>query len=749
MNTDALAARLRALFVSELEEQVRTLNADLLSLEADPRSAERLGSVFRIVHTLKGAAHAAGVPLAENVCHDLEELLARAREGRVVLQPEDFSRLFAAADALTDAGQRLKEGRDLEHSPLRALQSTRREPPRAAAGSAPGVPAVAGPEAARRQLEIDPGGEPRPEYPPASSAPSSETAREHVRVEAEKLDALLASAGELLVASGRIAARPTELDELHALTAHWRRGWRRTAHRLRVLAVQANAAAPVLEALEEVERNLRQLAQESGRLAAAGRSDSRMLSQIVREVGTGVRRLRLRPFSDASAALPRAVRDLAAESGKEVRFEMVGGEVEADRAVLDMLHEVLLHLVRNAVDHGIEPPDERERAGKPRTGTVTVAAALERQRLRVTVADDGRGLDLAALRRHLEQAGRELPQGERDLVAVLFEPGFSTREEPTKISGRGVGLDAVRATVERIRGSVQVASAPGSGTTFTLECPPSLATMRAVLVSVGSQILAIPSTAVEHMLRVRPGEIRRAEGREVILTAGSPVPLVSLAGLLGLPLPDPTRMDHLTVVRVRSGDRRLAVIVDQVLIEEEIVVRPVERLRKPPAYLGGAALLGTGEVALVLNTASVVSAGWERASPDLRLDGGRAVSATRRRILVVDDSITTRALEQSILEAEGFEVIAATDGMEGWRILGEQPVDLVVSDVEMPRMNGFELCRAIRGSDRLSDLPIILVTGQEAAEHREQGLEAGADAYLPKSSFDQQSLLDTIQQLLG
>jgi two-component system chemotaxis sensor kinase CheA len=281
-----------------------------------------------------------------------------------------------------------------------------------------------------------------------------------------------------------------------------------------------------------------------------------------------------------------------------------------------------------------------------------------------------------------------------------------------------------------------------------LECPPTLASIRALLVTVGSQTLAVPTTHVERLLRVRPEEVKRAEGRDVITAAEAAVPLVALARLLP-PLPDRPVAGSLAVVLLRAGTRRLAVAVDELVAEQEIVLRPVGGGRESLPHVSGATILGTGRVALVLNPASIVGAGLGLgAGTGLAVATATAGAQAKRRILVVDDSITTRTLEQSILEAAGYDVRTAVDGADAWKLLQEQGSDLVVADVEMPRMDGFALCEAIRGSKRFKGMPVILVTALETPEHRARGLEVGADAYLGKSSFDQQSLLDAIGQLL-
>jgi two-component system chemotaxis sensor kinase CheA len=728
MNKDQLAARLLVTFLAELDEQVRDMNADLLALEAQPGDGERLRSLFRVAHTLKGAASAAAVPPVEQACHALETLLAEARDGRLTLGPEEFTLLFAAADALGDAGRRLQAGQDLAGSPIIAL---------------------------REQLKRWKPGTHAPAPPISMPAPTPmpprpvERADGQVRVEAEKLDALLAASGRLLMTGGRVTSRPAELQALHDRATRWADDWRRTGRQLRLALERSGAPSSMIQAVNQMDEGLRHLLHDTGRLATDTREDVRLLAQATGEVADRVRRLRMRPFAETCEALPRVVRDLASSSGKEIELEIQAGEVTVDRAVSDGLREALLHLVRNAADHGIELPAERERNGKPRRGKVSITAALGGGRLEVIVADDGAGLDVAALRTQLGQLGLPVPRDDQALVRTLFEGGLSSRTEATSVSGRGVGLDVVRAAVGRIRGSVSVAWMAGRGSVFTIECPPTLATIRALLVSASSQTFAFPTTHVERLLRVPPEQIKHAQGRDVIVTSGTPVPLIALARLLP-PLTERPAAGPLAVVMLRAGEQRVALVVDELLAEQEVVLRPVARGRAALPHVSGAAILGTGRVALVLDPATILAAG-------LGVGPGRGVTLAaakpgapaKKRILVVDDSITTRTLEQSILEATGYDVLTAVDGTDAWKVLQEKSIDLVVADIEMPRMDGFQLCEAIRGSKRSAQLPVVLVTALETPEHRARGLEAGADAYLGKSSFDQQNLLDSIRQLLG
>ncbi|MBX6364092.1 MAG: response regulator [Gemmatimonadetes bacterium] len=729
MKRDDLAARLLATFVGELEEQVRAMNADLLALESAPGDPERLRSLFRAAHTLKGAAHAAGVPLVAAACHEMETLLAAARDGRITLGEREVRSIFTAIDALTDAGTRLRAGEPLDRAPIaaiaRGLESA--HPP---AGREPGArPPAAAPAAPPRAAGT------APERPDGTRAvPVAQ-----LRVAEDKLDVVAGSAGELAVATAGLASLSTRLRELHELAGRCRADWRRLA--------PPGGDVRARDARARLGAELDRLARESERLAGEASAHARDLARIATGLSDGIRRLRMRPFADACETLPRTVRDVTAAAGKEARLEVRGGEVEADRAVLGGVRDALLHLVRNAVAHGIEAPAERVIRGKPRTGRVEVAASIRGGRLVVAVADDGAGLDLEALRAQVARRGLRAPTDDAELVRMIFRGGLSTRAHPDPVSGRGVGLDAARAAIERVRGTIDVHWVPGAGTTFILECPLSLAMLHVVLVAVGRHVLGVPSADVERMELGEPDRIRHVDGRAVLPDAEAPVPLVSLARLLGPPFEERPIDGRFWVLRLRAGGRRLALIVDTLVGEREVLLRPLERFADTAPQVAGAAMLENGALALILRSTVLLEAGLSAEGAGLRF--ARRAAEVAPTILVVDDSITTRSLEQSVLEAAGYRVVTAPDGAAAWRLLQEQRVDLIISDVEMPRMDGFALCQAVRASKRLGSLPIVLVTAMEAPEHRSRGLEVGADAYLAKSSFDQQTLLDAIDQLLG
>jgi two-component system chemotaxis sensor kinase CheA len=809
MDKTKLIQRLMATFLDELQEHVRALNQDLLALEKDPSGeerAQRFKALFRTVHSLKGAARSVNVTLIESACHRLEELLTAARDGRAAFTPDLFALLFTTADGFEEAAMRLREQHDLSGGPLAALL------PRLDA--AVGLPK---PAAATKPPAADP-------LPPQSpvtlspcqpatlpSAADAPPASASVRVQAERLDTLLARTGELLVARRRVEARLNDLAAMQGFIDQWQAEWQPVHQWIESLrrrherepepgrTTTNGTSGPwprrAASALHQVRDHLRRLANDLERLAAGMTADVRFLGQTTGPLGDEVRRVRLLPFAEACQGLDRMVRDLAQSVGKEVELVIEGGTVEMDRSVLEGLKDPLRHLVRNAVDHGIEPPDRRRTAGKPAQARVTVSAALRGAQVDVVVGDDGQGLDLDALREQARRHQLPEPVDEAEVARLIFLPGLSTARLITDVSGRGVGMDVVKSKVEALHGSVDLVTTAGAGTCFTLTVPLTLTTLRAVLVAAAGQIYALAGTNVHKLVRTRSGDLRSIAGRQVLTLGGPPLALASLAEVLGhktsglATKPPGARGSHLdsasaaepgamlsrpvlgrasseispgrenmpsrfeepllSVVIVTAGDRRMAIVVDEFLAEQEIMVKNLGPRVRHLRHVSGATLLPSGRIALVLNAAHLVRTALGRPlAPAPMPAPGEAASAVRKRLLVADDSVTTRTLEKSILEAAGYEVATAPDGQAAWQLLQDQPFDLLVSDVEMPRMDGFALATAVRASPALRDLPVILVTARDSESDKARGIEVGADAYLVKSAFDQKNLLETVAQLL-
>ncbi len=748
MENDALIARLMKTFLGEAEEHVRTLNEHLLALEKRDGGADRaktFKSLFRTAHSLKGAAHAVRLPLLEMACHKLEELFSAASDGRRSFDPELFRLLFTVVDGIGDAVGRLREQKSLEDAPLALML--------------PGLDAaIAGAPASLGERRSSAAREPAPA--------AAERFDQLVRIPAERLDALLAHSGELMVARRRAEMRSEDAERLHESVKHWRAEWRGLERAVERLLSDGNgpsehAASPtaagrparatprVLASTRRAIEDLRRFDRELQRFVGTLGSDHQALGRMAGLLDGDVRRARLLPFAEACVGLERVVRDLAATSGKEIDLVVEGADIELDRSILEGLKDPLLHLVRNSVDHGIESASARLAAGKPARGRIGVAAMLRGSRIEVTVADDGAGLDIPAIRERTRQKHLPEPADERECAQNIFLAGFSTSPIVTEISGRGVGLDAVKNKVESMRGAVELDFEAGRGVRMTLSLPLTLTTIRALLAECGGQIFAFDNMAVEKLLRIGAGELRSIDGRDVLTNGGGPTPVVALAELLQLRADTPSTAagDRQPAMLLAAGGHRVVIRVDNLLAEQEVVVRGLGRRLVGLKAISGAAILPTGRLTLILNAADVVRMAV-RHLPAGSQTAAEPLKPAQPRLLVADDSITTRMLEKSILESAGYAVLVAADGLEAWRLLQEHGADLVVSDVQMPDMDGFALTKTIRGSQRFRTLPVILVTGRESEADKIRGLEAGADAYLLKSAFDQTILLETIRQIL-
>jgi two-component system, chemotaxis family, sensor kinase CheA len=481
-------------------------------------------------------------------------------------------------------------------------------------------------------------------------------------------------------------------------------------------------------------------------------ADSLRLGLISDSLQDNIRRVRLVPFEVHVSLLQRAVRDIARDLHKEVGLQITGAAIELDKRVLESIKDPILHILRNAVDHGIEFPTEREHNGKPREGMIILAISQRGGNVLILIADDGRGIDVAAVR---QSARRIMSEAEidalsdADVLSLIMLPGFSTRTQVTSISGRGIGLDVVRQNVEALQGHIDIDSQRGIGTTFRLTLPVSLSTLRCMLARIGEETYAIPTAAIEQIIAIDAldEEARfSAGGREMLTIDGRAVGLIALADVLDRP---GGGMAHYALV-LSAGERRMAFLVDDLVTEQEMVVKQLNREMAYVRHVSGATLLGSGEVVIILNVADLVKTAQSPAGA--RPAGQRQPSPPppqARTILVVDDSITTRTLEKNILEAAGFEVATATNGLEALEVLERVRCALVVADIEMPYMDGFELTSRIRHSERFGQLPVILVTSLELPEYREQGFQVGADAYMVKGSFNQGELLYTVRQLIG
>jgi two-component system, chemotaxis family, sensor kinase CheA len=725
LQPDARQDQVREIFSAELEARVPALNRALLRLERAESDAglreAAFGDLFRETHNLKAAARAVDQAGVARAAHALETSVAGAREpGEKPPSAAWFDNAYAVLDTL--AG-------------LRATS----------------VPSASSEASLPETVEAE---------PTVAPVQVQRAAVESVRVAVDKLDALLAQAGELAVTHLRVRQRQSELRALRDEADASRREWRNTRG-LRASLRRGGHPSRQLEAMlhlvELAEQGSVVLLQHIDELSVQLGRDTAQLGVVTRAVEGEVMSVRLLPIATVSTLLERTLRDLIRSTGKEAQLIVDGADTEIDRKILEQVRDPLMHLLRNAVDHGIEQPEVRVASGKPRTGTVRLTAALRGGYVEIEMSDDGAGLDTLQLRASAVRKGlltddQASAMDEATVMDLIFQPGFSTRTLVTELSGRGVGLDVVRQHVQQLNGQVGVSSEQGVGTRITLRVPLTLATTRAVLVEEAGQLLALPSTLIERSARVREEQIVTFEGRRAVTIEGRPVPVVELAAVLERPLPTGHQPDEWRpLVVLHQGERRLAILTEKLVGEQEIVVKSLGWPLRHIPNVSGAAVLGSGQTVVILNPSDLLKNGSKLAAVVVRSRAAPGVAQKRRvhRLLAVDDSLTTRTLLRSILEAAGYAVAVAADGLEALTLLQQsESFDLVVADVEMPRMNGFELTEAIRRDERLRQTPVVLVTSLAGRDHRERGVAVGADAYIVKSVFEQGLLLDTIGRLL-
>ncbi len=598
------------------------------------------------------------------------------------------------------------------------------------------------------------GGSAGPAAAPGKKAPDELKSKVQttIRIRTSQVDSLLNLISEVVIGQIKAEQRANEMRAIQSVTAETWQAWVRVRSLLSALDEQG-----ALEGLAEDVNLLDTRLSESYRALSAFvkdyTEDVSRTSLVVNDLQEQGMRLRMLPANTIFQTFPRAVRDLAKQFKKEIDFQIEGGDTELDKKVLEEINDPLVHIMRNCVDHGIEDPDTRKKLGKPPVGTVKLAARQEGDRIIIEITDDGAGIDPdkvreSAVRKGYISEAEAAAMSDREAMYLIFEAGFSTAAIITEISGRGVGMDVVREfVVEKLKGSLDVESEVGKGTRFKLTIPLTLAIIRALMLRVGDQIFAMPTGSIDETLRIDPSEIIKVEGREVIRRQRRTIPLVRLSEILGVPS-EPLEAAKQPIVTIGYSGHRMGFMVDGFLGEQQIVIKPLGSHLKKIDNVAGVTILGAGEVVPILNIpdlmANARTRSGQRVGPAQRVE-----REGPRKVLICEDSFTTRELERSIFEAAGYDVETAVDGAQGFQKLRDGlKVDAVVTDVQMPNMTGFELTKAIKSDPALAEIPVIIVTSLERDEEKAEGIEAGADAYITKSVFNQDTLLDTVDRLI-
>jgi two-component system sensor histidine kinase and response regulator WspE len=743
MNEDLGDFSMLELFRLEVENQASVLSDGLLDLERDHGSAKHLEALMRAAHSIKGAARMVDNSTAVTLAHVMEDCFVAAQKGELQLNDPQIDLLLKGVDQLTAIANNEANPAGVEEL-TSAIRTIAELPVDGAATTE--QPDVEGPPAGEATDKTDPAAT----LPQGKGEPS--TSSEAVRVTAESLNRLVALSGEVRVEARwlrpfadallHVKHRQAELIGLldHLNDSLYTNGGDEYSKTLTAeIHTKANRCRHML----------------SDRLTELEEYDRRMYG-LANRLHADVIASRMRPFADVTRGFPRMVRDISRQLGKSAELKIDGLNTQVDRDILERIEAPLNHLLRNALDHGIESPEERRHMNKPERACIRVSAMHSSGMLSIHVEDDGRGIDIEKLRSRVKAKGlvsetmaSELSDAE--LLEFLFLPGFSTRDEVTDISGRGVGLDVVHSSVQKMRGIVRASSEAGHGSGFHLQLPITLSVIRALIVEIGGEPYAIPLARIDRTLKLDTSRVESLEGRQYFTLGNQHLGLVFASQVLGCPNRS-ERNEPLSLVILGERLNRSALVVDRFVGERSLVVHPIDpRLGKIPD-ISAASLLDNGNPCLIIDVDDMLR------SIDILISGGRldriaadqnTSASTGKRVLVVDDSITVREVERNMLASRGYHVDVAVDGMDGWNAIRMNDYDLVISDVDMPRMNGFEFVRLIKQDERLHATPVMIVSYKDREEDRQRGLEAGADYYLTKGSFHDETLIDAVVDLIG
>lgn len=737
------------LFRTEAESQTALLNAGILALERTPATPEQLESLMRAAHSYKGAARIVNLEAGIQVAHALEDYFVAAQQNRLTPRPEHTNALLRGVDWLAELGKQAdKNPANWEKRHQAHLEQWLLEIHAiiaAPTGEFPPIKITDAPASGDtthfRSAEI---------ATATGAAPPAETTERYLRLSAENLNRLLALASETLVESRWLRPFTAQLQRIKrqqtALEA--------TLDQLRHNDVDpvrqqsaANAAQQIRELSQQLEERLQELDQHERRTA-----------QLANRLYLEALRTRMRPFGDGVQHFHRMVRDLAQSLGKQVRFEILGETTQVDRDILERLEAPLTHLLRNAVDHGAETPAVRLEQGKPPEATIRLEARHSAGMLQITLADDGPGLDPQQVREAINRRKLIAPAAvetmtEPELLQFLFLPGFTLRETVTEISGRGVGLDIVQNMIRSVRGSVRVSTLKGRGMRIQLQLPLTLSVLRALLVEIGGEPYAFPLTQIVSSLKLPRPQILTLEGQPHFRRGDQYIGLLNAQQILDVSGATPDSSGDLSLIILSGPDQHYGLQVDRFLGERELVVQPLDPRLGKIKDISAAALMDDGAPVLIVDVEDLLrsidkfaTSGRHTAIPPAT---GPATGHRQKRVLVVEDSLTVRELERKLLDAAGYVADVAVDGMDGWNAVRAGDYDLVITDVDMPRLDGIELTTLIKNEERLRLIPVMIVSYKDREEDRLRGLNAGADYYLTKGSFQDETLIRAVVDLIG
>ncbi len=761
LNQEEFLKQLREAFAIESKEHIQTIASALLAFEETQGKPDQelIETTYRAVHSLKGAARAVDLKDIEYICHSIESVFQALKRSELRINSQLLDMLHEAlhlielilANSAVPAPEISSICERLDQQVKNGNANLNPPPKSPFAAESPGAPSSPPSQAMVESLPPSAPASPplqpsKPATPPPSplsvqtASPSSKAETKPsipstIRIQAERLDVLLRKSENLIA-----------IKQLHA----------------QIQGQLKNALSMLSEASSDLQARKESISIVStiiNRLASESIHISSLIDSLIEETQSVL----MLPCSVLFDTFPISAHDIAKSLGKEVSLEISGQSIELEKRILEKLKDPLMHILRNAIDHGIESPNEREAQGKPRRGKITIRVAhLDSHNIEIIIADDGKGIDPETIRstaiaKNILQESEAQKKQPEELFSLLFESGFSTSKIITDLSGRGLGMAIVKEALDDLEGSVHIESVLGKGTSFHLIIPYTKASFKGNVIRVGKQSFVLPSSALEKGIRIRQDAITASGTTNTIEYQNQPIGIVHLGDILGISRTLETEMsDHVLAVICRAQDRVSAFIIDEILGEQDVLIKPLGTLLQKVRGIYGATIGPNDEVIPILNMKEILEMAFSTSSGARgnALPGKASQAETKdkttnaKRILVVEDSITSRTLITSILSAAGFQVKAAVDGIEGFTLLKSEPFDLVVSDVEMPRLDGFGLTERIRKDPALANIPVILVTALESKEHKEKGIAVGANAYITKSNFAQSNLLDTVHRFI-
>lgn len=805
---DDFYRELLSMFKIEAEEHIKNMSSGLLDLEKETDVNEQLAfveTIYREAHSLKGAARAVNLSEVELLCQSLESIFAKLKKQEMLLSSDLFDGLHRGVDALTDlidspqsanVTELLQLLNKLEAGGSKNVQAQEEKPqeekPKKKIKKAPESkelpvekkkirekqPEVSAPEPKKEENSV-PDDNGSPDKQKINAIAQKDILSDTIRISSKKLDGLLLEAEELLAVKLTVDQYAKDLRDVVSSFEVWKKQLEKSHadirsarqhvdktkkrqetevfHQDSIVVQQENASVGrVLDFIDWNNMHLKVLEDRLITLNKLAEVNAHVLTGKVDILLDDMKTVLMLPFSTLFKILPKVVRDLSRDQGKEVELLLRGSTIEVDRRILEEMKDPLIHIIRNCIDHGLEKPEERKKLKKSTLGTITITVSqMSGNKVEILINDDGKGIDpervkQVAIKKGIISAHEAEDLSDQQCISLIFQSDISTSRIITDISGRGLGLAIVREKVEKLGGVVSIETKKQTGTTFKIVLPVTLATFRGILVEVETQVFVVPTNIVERVIRIKESDIKTIENRETITVDNKVVSLVKLGDVLQINRKATlsSYTDSMQVLIIGKGNNQIGFMVDKVLSEQEVLVKNLGKQLTRVRNIAGASILGSGKVVPILNISDLLKSALKISASSLSMAKKEAKSVTQRSILIAEDSITSRTLLKNILESAGYRVRATVDGVDALTALRSEEFDLVVSDIEMPRMNGFDLVQKIRSEKKTAELPVVLVTALESREDRERGIDVGANAYIVKRSFDQSNLLEVIEKLI-